>query len=238
MGRERGSTLVNFMAILMLLELAAMAALAGYVVLTGKVSQEQLRLAYQVYKGEVRQEALDDAAKWKKHQEDEAQAAKTKPAGADAYTKVAATGMQAEASYLGLEWELKRAQDRQAAVDQRMAEYGLKKKELEDLEKRLAVQTAKEHDGSGAASLQKAIAILKGLKPAQMKEYLDGVDDATAVTVIKGLEERTAAKVLAEYKTPADQQRRTKLLEMVRTGSAGSTQAGELAKGSSSVAGG
>jgi flagellar motility protein MotE (MotC chaperone) len=230
MGRERGSTLVNVLAILMLLELSGAAALAGYVVLTGKVTQEQLRLTYQVYKGEVKPEALDDAAKWKKHQEEEAEAARNKPAGADAYTKVAATGMQAEAGWLGLEWEMKRVQDRQAAVDQRMAEYELKKKELEDLEKRLAAQSAKEHDGSGAASLQKALAILKGLKPAQLKEYLDQVDDATAVTVIKGLEERTAAKVLAEYKTPADQLRRTKLLEMVRTG--------ELAKGGSTVAGG
>ncbi len=230
MGRERGSTLVNVLAILMLLELAGAAALAGYVVLTGKVTQEQLRLAYQVYKGEVRQEALDDAAKWKKHQEDLAEAAKNKPAGADAYTKLAATGMQAEAGWLGLEFEMKRVQDRQAALNQRMAEFDLKKKELEDLEKRLATQSAKEHDGSGAASLQKALAILKGMKPAQQKEYLDGVDDATAVLVIKGLEERMAAKVLAEYKTSADQLRRTKLLEMVRTG--------ELAKGNSSVAGG
>ena len=230
MERERGSTLVNVLAILLLLELAGAAALAGYVVLTGKVSQEQLRLAYQVYKGEVRPESLEDGAKWRKHQEEEAEAARNKPAGADAYTKVAATGLQAEASWLGLEWEMKRVQDRQAAVDQRMAECELKKKELEELEKRVAAQAAKEQDGSGAASLQKALAILKGLKAPQLKEYLDQVDDATAVAVLKGLEERTAAKVLAEYKTAADQQRRTKLLEMVRTG--------EVAKGRGGVAGG
>jgi flagellar motility protein MotE (MotC chaperone) len=230
MGRERGSTLVNILAILLLLEIAGAAALAGYFVLTGKVSQDQLRLAYQVYKGEVRQEAMDDAAKWKKHQDEEAEAARNKPAGADAYTKVAATGMQAEASWLGLEWEMKRVQDRQAAVDQRMAEYEQKKKELEDLEKRLAAQTVKERDGSGAASLQKALSILKGLKAPQLKEYLDQVDDATAVVVLKGLDERTAAKVLAEYKTVADQQRRTKLLESVRTG--------EVAKGAGGAAGG
>ena len=230
MSRERGSTLVNIMAILMLLELAGAAALAGYVVLTGKVSQEQLRLTYQVYKGEVRPEALDDAAKWKKHQEEEAEAARNKPAGADAYTKVAATGMQAEASWLGLEWEMKRVQDRQTAVDQRLVEYEQKKKGLEELEKRLAAQTAKEQDGSGAASLQKVLGILKGLKAPQLKEYLDQVDDTTAVVVLKGLDERTAAKVLAEYKTAADQQRRTKLLEQVRTG--------EVAKGNGGVAGG
>ncbi len=104
----RGGVAVNILATLLLLEIAAIAALGGYLILTKQVTEDQMWLTHKVFKGEVTNETLGDAEQWHQHLQEEALKEKTKIAGPQAAEKLAVTQMEAEAKWLGLQWQLKR----------------------------------------------------------------------------------------------------------------------------------
>jgi flagellar motility protein MotE (MotC chaperone) len=216
---------MTVLAILMALEIAASAALAGYYILTGKVTAEQARLVYKVYQGEVKEQALENAQKWTREQEENARKTETVVAGADAQTKLAASSEQIEVARLAMDRQYKELQDRQAMADRKLQDIEQKRKGLEEIEKRIDDKVAKEKEGTDQQSFQKMLAIMKGMKPPQLKEILVQMDDAATVEVLKGLEARASAKVLAEFKTPQELERKRRYLDMIRTGEVASNKA-------------
>jgi len=224
MAEKRSDIFTNILAILMLLEIAALAGLAGYVVLTGRITKEQLRLAHKVWIGEVSEQVVTEAESWKKHLQDEEAAKQNKVSGADAAMKLAATNAEAEAARLGIERQLKDLQDRENLVQLKLQELDQKRAGLEEQEKRINQRLAADREGSGQKNFQMMIGILTALKPPDIKAALMQFDDQKVVEILKALDERTAGKVLAEYRTPAEIQLKTRYLQAIGYGDTRGTQ--------------
>jgi flagellar motility protein MotE (MotC chaperone) len=218
MAEKRTDLVTNILAFLMLLEIALLAGWGGYAVLAGKVSKEQLRLFYKVYERQINEQVEADAESWMKHQEEQQKAKASQVSGGDAETKIAATSQEAEAARLGIEREMKDLQDREKLVQAKLEEYERARKALEETEKRIDQKLVAEKAGTGQQSFQKMLGILAAMKPQQIKEILVKMDEPMVIEVLKALEARVAAKVLAEYKTPVEIEMKKRYLDAIGEG--------------------
>jgi len=137
MNRHHGGTVINILATLMMLEIAAAAALAGYVILTQRVSRDHLWLARKVFQGDITAETLTDAERWREHLVQQAAKEKEAVSGDAAARKLLVTQMQTEASRLGLQWQLDQLKTREDLLAVKMQELEQKRQALETLEKRV-----------------------------------------------------------------------------------------------------
>jgi flagellar motility protein MotE (MotC chaperone) len=225
-AQKRGDLVTSLLAVLMLLEIAGLAGLAGYLIFTGKVTPEQVRLAYKAYRKEITQQTFEDAEAWRKHLADEARRKARQPSGADARRKLAAAAVEAEAMRLGLQRLLKEAQDRDKLVQLRIEELDQKHRGLDDKEQRIDAKIAAHAAGGGQESFMKMVAIMKAMKPKALKDILVQMDEGTVVDVLRTLGARQAAKVLAEFKSPAELDLKRRYLDVIRAGDVATAPAG------------
>jgi len=218
MKSHRGGVAVNILATLLLLETAVIAALAGYLILTKQVTEEKTWLAHKVFKGEVTNETVGDAERWHQHLQEEALKEKTKVSGPPAAEKLAMTQMEAEAKWLGLQWQFKRLQDRESLLGHKMDQLEQKRKGLKDTEKLIDDKIRRAQTASGSENFQKMARILSNMKPPEVKKILLQLDDGTVVDFLKTLEPRKASKLMSEFKTQQEMEKRHRWLEMLRTG--------------------
>ena len=67
------------------------------------------------------------------------------------------------------------------------------------------------------------MAMIEALPSKQIKDLFSGMDDATAVRYLRAMEPDKAAKILKEFKTPAESLRVRKLMDIIRTPHADAT---------------
>lgn len=218
MAKKRSDIVTNLLAILMLLEIAAVAGLGGYFILTGKVSPDQIRLGYKVYQGEITDQVIADAESWQAHQAAEAQKEQDKTSGADAKQKLDAAGRRAEAERLGLLRLLADVEDREKLVRKLMEELNLHREALVEQEKRIDIKLALHDATGGQASFQEKINIMKKLKPKEIKDVLLLWDEYKAVEALKALGDRLASKVLGEFTTPSEIDIKQRWLDLIGSG--------------------
>lgn len=218
-----GRVVVNILATLLLLEIAAIAALAGYLILTKQATEDQMWLTHKVFKGELTNETISDAKLWHQHLQEVALKEKTKISGPPAAEKLAVTQMEAEAKWLGLQWQLKRLQDRESLLGHKMNQLEQGRKGLQDMAKRIDDKIKQAQTTSGSENFQKMARILSNMKPAELKKILVQLDDGTAVEFLKTLDPRKASKLMVEFKTQQEMEVRRRWLEMLRTGQLAST---------------
>ena len=218
MKSHRGGVVVNILATLLLLEIAAVAALAGYLILTRQVTEEKTWLAHKVFKGELTNETVDDAEQWHQHLQEEALKEKTKVSGPPAAEKLAITQMEAEAKWLGLQWQFKRLQDRESLLGHKMNQLEQERKGLKDMEKALDDKIRLAQTASGSENFQKMARILSNMKPPELKMILLQLDDDTVVDFLKTLDPRKASKLMGEFTTQQEMEKRRRWLDMLRTG--------------------
>jgi len=218
MAEKRTDLITNILAMLMLLEIAVLAGLSGYAVLTGRISREQLRLAYRVWNGEVNEQVAADAAQWKAHEAAEAQRKAQQVSGADAAAKLAATGVEAEAARLSIDRQFKDLQERERLLQMKLEEYEQTRKAVEATERRVDQKLTALREGGGQKSFQKMMGILSAMKPPEVKEVLLKMDEAMVIEILKSLDARTAAKVLAEYRTSAEVELKKRYLDAIGAG--------------------
>jgi len=218
MAGRRGDIVTNLLATLMLLEIIVVAGMAGYFIFTGKVTANQARLAWKVWQKEITDTTQADAEAWRKHQADEEIRKDQQASGADATAKLTATAVEAEAARLGLESQLKRLQDRENLLDLRFEEFRRVEQNLRDIEKRIDQKTAAIEQTGGQESFQKMVGIMKAMKPKALKDILVQMDEPTVVEVLQQLGSRLAAKVLAEFTTPAEVEQKRRYLLMISEG--------------------
>ncbi|NIA20594.1 MAG: hypothetical protein GWP05_01200 [Anaerolineaceae bacterium] len=228
MKRHPAGVAVNILATLLLLEIAAVAALAGYLILTERVTEDKVRLARQVFDGEVTDATIAEAGQWHQHLQEVALREKSEISASAAVEKLAMTRMEAEAKWLGLQWQLKRLQDREALLQRKMDQLEQKRKSIEEIERRIDEKTKRMETASGSENFQKMARILSNMKPPELKKILEQLDDGTVVAFLKMLEPRKASKLMAEFKTQQEMETRRRWLEMLRTGQVASisTKAG------------
>ncbi len=219
----RGRVVVNILATLLLLEIAAIAALAGYLILTKQDTEDKVWLAHKVLTGEVTNETISDAKLWRQQLREEALKEKTKISGPPAAEKLAVTQMEDEARWLGLRWQLKRLQDREFLLGHKMNQLEQRRKGLQDMAKRIDDKIKQAQSTSGSENFQKMARILSNMKPPELKKILMQLDDGTVVEFLKTLDPRKAGKLMAEFKTQQEIEIRRRWLEMLRTGQLAST---------------
>lgn len=227
--RGRGDILTTILAILMLLEITALAAGAGYLVLTGKVTDEQVRLVWKTFQGEVREDDLKDAEAWRKHEAEQKRAEEMKTSGASADTKLTATELEARAMLVGLEAEKKAVEDRLQLERLRLEEIEQRKQELQNIEKRIDEKLVAIEAGSGKASFQDMVGIVKAMKAPEIKDYLVAQDPETVSRILTAIGSRLAAKVLKEFRTPQEKELVRLYLDTIRSGDPGTGTGAETA---------
>ena len=61
-----------------------------------------------------------------------------------------------------------------------------------------------------------SLALYDSMAPKQVKDAMAGMDDATATKFLRAMEPARAAKILKEFKTPADAERVQKIMQLIR----------------------
>ena len=97
----------------------------------------------------------------------------------------------------------------QKSLDQRLTEFAARQKKLDERERSLD----KDAQDKGFAD---SLAVYDAMQPRQVKEIFAGLDDATAMRYLRAMEPSRAAKVLKEFKSPAETERAQRLIEMIR----------------------
>jgi flagellar motor protein MotB len=217
-ARHRGSVLTNILAILMLLEIAALAGLGGYIVLTGAVTEDQLRLVTRVLEGKITDDTVAGAESWLMHEQEMKRKEEEKLSGADAMTKLAATSIEAEASRLGLLQQFKEVKDQRNLVNQKIGQLERQRKMLAEQEARIDKKITDLAEGGGQKSFTDMIGVLKLIKPDQIKEVLLTWDDRKVVRVLRALPARTAKKVLEQFTGPVEVDLKQRWLQMIASG--------------------
>ncbi|HOI56040.1 MAG TPA: hypothetical protein PLP01_12380 [Phycisphaerae bacterium] len=218
MGRHHGGAVINILATLMMLEIAAAAAFAGYVILTQRISRDQLWLARKVYQGDVTSETLAEAERWRDHLVQQAAREKEAVSGDAADRKLLVTQMQTEASRLGLQWQLDQLKTREDLLAVKMQELEQKRQTLEALEKRVDEKQRQLQTASGNEAFQKMARILDSMKPAELKRMLLGLDDGTVVDFLRNYDPRKAGKLYTEFQTPQELETYRRWMEMLKSG--------------------
>lgn len=218
MARHRGSIVVNLLATLMMLEIAAVAAVAAYLVLTDTVTKDQVRLMYMAYNDEVTDRTVTDAEKWRVHQVEEEQKKQEVISGGGAKEKLNEANLKAEAEGLYLARQLKEMEDQRSVVQSLLKELDRKRELLAEQEKRIEDTIAAHASSGGQQGFQEMAAIMAKLKSSEIKDVLVGWDDQKAVAVLRALPGRVTAKVLGEFRTPREIQLKQRWLDMIGSG--------------------
>lgn len=214
----RGGALMGILAILMLLEIAVLAGLGGYIVLTGAVTEDQLRLVARVLEKTITDDTVAGAESWQAYEQEMKRKEDEKLSGADAMTKLAATSIEAEAARLGLEQQLKEVQDLRNLLNQKIGQLERQRKVLVEQETRIDKKIADLAEGGGQKNFSDMIGVLKLIKPDQIKEVLLTWEDRKVVRVLRALPPRTAKKVLEQFTGPVQVDLKQRWLQMIASG--------------------
>src|SRR5437588_457561 len=68
---------------------------------------------------------------------------------------------------------------------------------------------------------QDSLALYNSMQPKQVKDVFTSLDDATVMKYLRAMDPSRAAKIIKEFKTPADTERVQRIIEMIRAQQAG-----------------
>jgi len=139
-----------------------------------------------------------------------------------------------EEGRLQMENEAQDLQHRQELLEQKQAQLELDQKKLAEDKKVFDAQVAAAKTGVNDAGFDKAMSFFDGLKPKQVKDLLSGMQVSDAAKFIGAMEPDRAAKVMAEFKSPAEKQFLGDLVDQVR-GAHGNTGTGAATAPSAAV---
>lgn len=98
----------------------------------------------------------------------------------------------------------------QDALDRSRTQIAARQKKLDEREKALD----KEAQDKGFAD---SLALYDSMTPRQVKDVFAGLDDPTVTRYLRAMEPGRAAKILKEFKAPAETERVQRIIEMIRT---------------------
>jgi flagellar motility protein MotE (MotC chaperone) len=218
MGRQRGSVVVNILAILMMLEIAAVAGLAAYLLLSGALTGDQVRLMNMVFNGQINDDTLKNSEQWQTHVAEEERKKQDTLSGGSAREKLAKAGIQDEAQELYLARQVTDIGHQQSLIQSMLKELESKRQQLDDREKQFNERVAAQAASGGQQSFKEMIGIIAKLEPTEIKEVLLGWDDSQVVAVLRALPQRVTAGVLGELRTPQEVQRKKMWLAKIGSG--------------------
>ena len=214
---HRGGTLVNILALLMALEITALGLFGGFLILTGRLNETKLWLLGEVYEGRLDGETLAMAQQWQQYQDQEAARKAAIPAGASAPVKLAAGTVEQQSAQLMNQWQLQEIQALKSELEQQIQQLRQARADLEQQQKKLEEQR-RSGSQDKEASFQEMLQIVSRMKPPATKEVLLQMEMETVVRILREMDARAAAKVLAEFRSPEEVELKRRYLEMIKAG--------------------
>ena len=124
------------------------------------------------------------------------------------------TALESQAATV--ERRFREMQDQRAQVEAAQAELAKKEAALAAHEKAFDDKVAEQGKLAGDENFQKALSLYQAMPAKQIKTYFAGMDDDTVVRFLRAMDERQAAGILKEFKTPVESKRALALMEKVR----------------------
>lgn len=219
-------TLFTAIILVLVINVLALGAMAGWLGATGRLSKERLRDAVGVFSDTIEQEAQREAQAEQAELDAQALAERAmrleQVAGGPVTpeSRLASIQVVDEKSRALLERQKVEAQalTRQLGVQQKLIEDRIA--ELDQKQQAFDQAIASQIEALEDEDFQEAIAMLEGIPPKQAKQVIqrwltEGAQDQV-VNYLSAMQERKAAKVLKEFKLPNEIAQAATLIEQLR----------------------
>jgi len=219
-------TLFTAFILVLVINVLALGALAGWLGATGRLSKDRVREAVSVFNQSIEEQKALEAEAEKAAQEAQALAER-----ALRMEQVAGGPVSPEARLASLQIvdEKKRALIERQKVEADALKHQLDAQrkliesriaELEEKQRLFEASVAAQIEQMQEDDFKEAIAMLEGIPPKQAKavfqELLTSGDESQVVSYLSAMEERKAAKVLKEFKLPNEIDQAAMLIEQLR----------------------
>ena len=115
-----------------------------------------------------------------------------------------------------LERRLREVQDQRQQIQQARLDLQTEREKLEKQQKSLVIAQQQQQKLASDEGFQKSLALYQSLPAKKVKELFAAMDPDTVVRYLQAMDERQAAGVLKEYKTPEETIRAQAILEKIR----------------------
>jgi flagellar motility protein MotE (MotC chaperone) len=145
--------------------------------------------------------------------------------GASAQERIAFARQMMEQERLSLENEAQELRHRQELLLALQADVQAKLKKIEDTKKESEPKAATAEAKAREENFQKTLAVYDELKTKQVKDiFMENKSPELAASYLVAMDPSRAAKIVGEFKTPAEQQFIVQVLDRIRNRGTGSAQ--------------
>jgi hypothetical protein len=121
-----------------------------------------------------------------------------------------------DAQVTQLERRSREVADQQRQIDLAQAQLLRDREALDARQKQFEAEVAKATQATQDQGFAAALAVYQAMPAKQVKQIFMTLDDATVTRFMQALEPRQAAKIVKEFKTPAETERIQRVLEQIR----------------------
>jgi flagellar motility protein MotE (MotC chaperone) len=139
------------------------------------------------------------------------------PTAASASDRIEYAREAMEQEQLRLEHEAQELQRRQQLLDQKRSEIDAKLAELDSQKKAFQQQAAATQAAGQSEAFAKSLDLYNELKPKQVKDLFIVLPPGDAAEYLKAMDPSSAAKIIAEFKTPEERSYIATVLDKIRT---------------------
>jgi hypothetical protein len=122
-------------------------------------------------------------------------------------------------------------EDLQQQISLAQAQLLRDRETLQSHKQELLTREQKENRLKADKGFQDSLSRYEAMRPNQVKEIFMGLDDRTVMNYLQAMEPRQAAKIIKEFKTPAEMDRIGKIMEMMRQAKSATAGAQQPATG-------
>ena len=219
-------TLFTVFILVLVINVLALGALAGWLGATGRLSKERVREAVAVFNSTIEEQQAQEAEAEKAAQEAQALAERAlrmeQVAGGPVSPEARLTSLQIvdEKQRALVERQKVEAEALKHQLDAQRKLIESRIAELEEKQQLFEASVAEQIEQMQQDDFKEAIAMLEGIPPKQAKavfqELLSSGGQDQVVSYLSAMEERKAAKVLKEFKLPNEIDQAAVLIEELR----------------------
>lgn len=219
-------TLFTAFILVLVINVLALGALAGWLGATGRLSKERVREAVAVFNSTIEEQQAQEAEAEKAAQEAQALAERAlrmeQVAGGPVSPEARLTSLQIvdEKQRALVERQKVEAEALKHQLDAQRKLIESRIAELEEKQQLFEASVAEQIEQMQQDDFKEAIAMLEGIPPKQAKavfqELLSSGGQDQVVSYLSAMEERKAAKVLKEFKLPNEIDQAAVLIEELR----------------------
>jgi len=217
----------NVFVIVLLLHLIAVLGFGAWLYTSGRMDKQRLAAVYEMFKPTVAEQAAEEtrlAAEIEAQRINQEKAIRMQKAGKDGQLtlsdRITADRELDEATQLKLDRLDRAKSDIQGQIERAQAALAQQSAQLEAARAEFDAYVAKRTGLMTDEDFKQAVALLSAQKPKQAKAMLQAMltegEQERVVNYLAAMQNRIAAKVLAEFKDPAEVEQATELVNALR----------------------